>query len=70
MRADARGHAGMRGVDGDGVGCGARVLVVGYHLGEREVDGALGEDGRADETRGVSHHEGHLLRGDGFGGDD
>ena len=68
--ADACGDRGVGSVDRDGVGGRPGVLVVDDHLGELELDGALGQDGRADEAGRVAHHEGHLLGGDGLGGDD
>lgn len=58
------------GVDGDGVGGSLGVLVGGHHLRELEGRRARGEERRADETGGVPDHEGHLLRGHGFRGDD
>ena len=44
----------MRGVDGDGVGGRAGVLVGGDHLREVERRGEGGRDGRADVARGVA----------------
>lgn len=70
VRANARGDGRVGGVDRDGVGGGAGVLVVGHHLREVEVEGALGQEGRADQAGGVADHEGHLFGGDGLGGDD
>lgn len=68
--ADSGGDRGVGGVDGDGVGGGARVLVLVDHLREGEALGKLRSDGRADQARGVADHEGHLLRSDGLGSDD
>lgn len=70
MRADPRGDRRVGGVHGDGVGRRAGVLVVLDHLRQIELFGALRKDRRADESRTVPHHEGHLLSGHGFGGDD
>ncbi len=60
--ADARRHGRVGAVDRDGVGGAAKVFVVRHHLREAEVEGARRRDGRADQTRAVPDHEGHLLR--------
>lgn len=70
VRRDARGDGRVRGVDGDGVGGAAGVLVRGDHLREGEAVGQGGDDGRAHVARRVPDQEGHLLGGDGLGGDD
>lgn len=68
--ADARGDGLVGGVDGDGVGGAAGILAGGNHDGELEGVGAGGQDGRADEARGVADHPGHLLCCDVLGGND
>ncbi|KAH6605805.1 hypothetical protein Trco_004958 [Trichoderma cornu-damae] len=68
--ADAGGDGGVGGVDGDCVGGAARILAVLDHGRQFEGIGAGVGDGRADEARRVAHHPGHLLGGDGVGGDD
>lgn len=68
--ADAGGDGGVSGVDGDCVGGAAGVLAVLDHGRQAEGVGAGVCDGRADVAGGVAHHPGHLLGGDGFGGDD
>lgn len=50
VRGYARGDGGVGRVDADRVCRGAGVLVQGDHLREVELDGALGQDGRADEA--------------------
>jgi len=70
MRGDASCDAGVFGIDRDGVGGGARVLVVGDHLGEVEFRGALWGYRRTDQSGRVPDHEGHLVGGHGVGGDD
>lgn len=67
---DARGDGGVGGVDAHGVGGAAGVLGAGDHLGQEEVGGAGGGEGRADEARRVPDHEAHLLRRHRVGGDD
>lgn len=68
--ADACGDGGVGGIDGDCVGGAARVLGVLDHGRQVEGVGAGVGDGGADEAGGVADHPGHLLGGDGVGGDD
>jgi len=67
--ADSSGDGRVGGVDRDGVGRGARVLVLVDHLREGQTLGKLRSNGRTDQTRGVADHEGHLLRSDGLSSD-
>lgn len=68
--ADAGGDGGVGGVDRDSVGGAARVFAALDHGRQAEGIGAGVGDGRADVAGRVAHHPGHLLGGDGFGGDD
>lgn len=68
--ADAGGDGGVGGVNGDGVGGASGVFAALDHGRQAEGVGAGVGDGRADVAGRVAHHPGHLLGGDGFGGDD
>jgi len=68
--ADPRRRLGKIGVHGEGI-CGSiGISVVRYHLRQIKMLRECGSHGCADVPGCVSDHEGHLLRGQVFGGYD